>query len=179
VRGSACWFFGEPSGVFSLPSAHRISYSAVRLGIRQTASAKSRDRTVRRSIQRTARATKFVRRGSPDPAALPADGLQPGVRSFSTPYPGGPVPTVRLPPTPSCGSWSDRSPAESPVNPCGRERWMVKDILGRLEPRPAKRTLQDDRSVLQSFGLVEVIGRSAGARWALRHGQQSCGNNAE
>jgi len=34
---------------------------------------------------------------------------------------------------------------------------MVKDILDRLEPRPAKRTLQDDLSLLQSLGLVERI----------------------
>ena len=50
----------------------------------------------------------------------------------------------------------------------GRERWMVKDILSRLEPRPAKRSLQDDLSMLQSLGLVELSGRAAGARWSLR-----------
>ncbi len=54
----------------------------------------------------------------------------------------------------------------------GGERWMVKDILDRLEPRPAKRTLQDDLSMLQSLGLVELRGRGAGARWSLRRDQQ-------
>jgi len=54
----------------------------------------------------------------------------------------------------------------------GGERWMVKDILDRLEPRPAKRTLQDDLSMLQSLGLVELSGRGAGARWSLRRDQQ-------
>ncbi len=47
-------------------------------------------------------------------------------------------------------------------------RWMVKDILARLEPRPAKRTLQDDLSLLRSLGLIESSGRGAGARWSLR-----------
>jgi len=54
----------------------------------------------------------------------------------------------------------------------GGERWMVKDILDRLEPRPAKRTLQDDLSMLQSLGLVELSGRGAGARWSLQRDQQ-------
>ena len=45
---------------------------------------------------------------------------------------------------------------------------MVKDILDRLEPRPAKRTLQDDLSMLQSLGLVGLSGRGAAARWSLR-----------
>jgi ATP-dependent DNA helicase RecG len=54
----------------------------------------------------------------------------------------------------------------------GGERLMVKEILGRLEPRPAKRTLQDDLSMLQSLGLVELSGRGAGARWSLRRNPQ-------
>ena len=33
--------------------------------------------------------------------------------------------------------------------------------------KPAKRTLQDDLSMLQSLGLVELSGRGAGARWSL------------
>ena len=49
---------------------------------------------------------------------------------------------------------------------------MVKDILDRLDPRPAKRTLQDDLSMLQSWGMVEMSGRGAGARWSLRRDQQ-------
>jgi hypothetical protein len=49
---------------------------------------------------------------------------------------------------------------------------MVKDILDRLEPQPAKRTLQDDLSLLQSLGLVKLSGRGAWARWTLQREQQ-------
>jgi predicted HTH transcriptional regulator len=44
--------------------------------------------------------------------------------------------------------------------------------LDRLEPRPAKRTSQDDLGMLQSLGLVELSGRGAGVRWRLRRNQQ-------
>ena len=47
------------------------------------------------------------------------------------------------------------------------EPWMVKEVLDRLEPRPAKRTLQDDLSLLRSLRMIESSGRGAGARWSL------------
>jgi ATP-dependent DNA helicase RecG len=54
----------------------------------------------------------------------------------------------------------------------GGEQWMVKNILDRLVPRPAKRTVQDDLSILRTMGLVESSGRGAGARWRLRRTQE-------
>jgi ATP-dependent DNA helicase RecG len=46
--------------------------------------------------------------------------------------------------------------------------WMVKDILARLQPVPAKRTLQEDLRMLRDLNLVQSTGRGAGARWQLR-----------
>jgi ATP-dependent DNA helicase RecG len=50
-------------------------------------------------------------------------------------------------------------------------QWMVKDILARLQPTPAKRTLQDDLTMLRSLGLIQSSGRGAGARWVLLRGE--------
>lgn len=49
-------------------------------------------------------------------------------------------------------------------------KWKVQDILRRLENAPAKRTLQDDLSLLRNLGLIESGGRGAGARWWLKRG---------
>lgn len=46
-------------------------------------------------------------------------------------------------------------------------QWMLKDILARLQPAPAKRTLRDDLVMLRSLKLVESTGRGVGARWSL------------
>jgi hypothetical protein len=37
-------------------------------------------------------------------------------------------------------------------------KWKVQDILHRLENAPAKRTLQDDLSLLRNLGLIESGG---------------------
>ena len=47
-------------------------------------------------------------------------------------------------------------------------QWRVKDILSRLDNPPAKRTLQDDLSLLRLLGLIETSGRGAGSRWRLK-----------
>ncbi len=51
-------------------------------------------------------------------------------------------------------------------------QWMIKDILGSLEPRPAQRTLQTDLGMLRSLGLIESSGRGPGARWSLRRTEE-------
>jgi ATP-dependent DNA helicase RecG len=49
-----------------------------------------------------------------------------------------------------------------------RQKWKVQDILANLVAPPAKRTLQDDLSLLRRLGLVESSGRGQGARWWLK-----------
>jgi ATP-dependent DNA helicase RecG len=49
-----------------------------------------------------------------------------------------------------------------------RKKWKVQDILAKLEDPPAKRTLQDDLSLMRQFGLLESSGRGQGARWWLK-----------
>lgn len=49
-----------------------------------------------------------------------------------------------------------------------RKKWKVKDILGKLQNPPAKRTLQDDLSLLRQLGLLDSGGHGAGARWWLK-----------
>ena len=51
-------------------------------------------------------------------------------------------------------------------------QWRVKDILSKLDNPPAKRTLQDDLSLLRSWGLIETSGRGAGSRWWLKQSQE-------
>ena len=51
-------------------------------------------------------------------------------------------------------------------------QWRVKDILSRLDNPPAKRTLQDDLSVLRLLGLIETSGRGAGSRWRLKQSRE-------
>ncbi len=43
----------------------------------------------------------------------------------------------------------------------------METLCGFLNP-PAKRTLQDDLSLLRSLALIESGGRGAGARWWLK-----------
>jgi len=47
-------------------------------------------------------------------------------------------------------------------------KWKVQNILAKLVDAPAKRTLQDDLSLLRSWRLIESAGRGAGARWWLK-----------
>jgi ATP-dependent DNA helicase RecG len=54
-----------------------------------------------------------------------------------------------------------------------RKKWKVQDILARLAAPPAKRTLQDDLSLLRQFGLIESSGRGQGARWWLKPPQEA------
>lgn len=49
-------------------------------------------------------------------------------------------------------------------------KWKVQDILRSLKSPPAKRTLQDDLSLLRNLGLIESGSRGAGARWWLKRG---------
>jgi ATP-dependent DNA helicase RecG len=48
------------------------------------------------------------------------------------------------------------------------ERWRFRDVLTRLSPPPAARTLRDDLQMLKKLGLVDSGGRSVAARWWLK-----------
>jgi ATP-dependent DNA helicase RecG len=54
-----------------------------------------------------------------------------------------------------------------------RKKWKFQDVLAKLAAPPAKRTLQEDLSLLRQFGLIETSGRGRAARWWLRPPQDS------